>query len=576
MDASPHPLVGTLFADDYRVESLLAEGGMGAVFAVVQQSTGRRRALKLLRPALASDPGTRERFIREARVGSSIESDHVVEVIDAGFDPATSAPFLVMELLDGSDLYRYVTARGALEVREAREVLRQLCHALAAAHAAGVIHRDLKPENVFVARSRRADVPFTIKLLDFGIASVLETSATSHATGAIVGSPAWMAPEQVDTGLIRASTDVWALGLIAFWALTGRHYWKCANHAGSTLQALLVEKLVEPLDRASLRAQHVGALAALTPAFDEWFSRCVCRDPAVRFHDAAAAWSALDRALSESSPSLSETMAAGPSSAPSWPHVAVSPPPSPAVSRTVIAAPTGSVVAAPQRAARRTAALAVAIVTLVAGASSAAWMIGAKGGSRPRSSPPPAVERALSAAVDTTHTYSNGTQNHGSDGVDTVADASVSAAPVELAPRVIARRPPRVTVEPRAARTLPRVADAGAQAAPVAPSAQQVAATSAVSSSGPPSGGRPSRCSSYMVIERRASALLSHAASVEATDPVTARNERNSALAMRMGVDTQVAQLRTMARGELASDPEFVAMAREVDQCVANLRRANP
>jgi serine/threonine protein kinase len=222
MNATPHPLVGALFADDYRVESLLAEGGMGAVFAVVQQSTGRRRALKLLRPALASDPSTRERFIREARVGSSIESDHVVEVIDAGFDPATSAPFLVMELLDGSDLHRYVTARGALEVREAREVLRQLCHALAAAHAAGVIHRDLKPENVFVARSRRADVPFTIKLLDFGIASVLEQSATSHATGAIVGSPAWMAPEQVDTGLIRASTDVWALGLIAFWAPHGK------------------------------------------------------------------------------------------------------------------------------------------------------------------------------------------------------------------------------------------------------------------------------------------------------------------------------------------------------------------
>jgi serine/threonine protein kinase len=577
MNATPHPLVGALFADDYRVESLLAEGGMGAVFAVVQQSTGRRRALKLLRPALASDPSTRERFIREARVGSSIESDHVVEVIDAGFDPATSAPFLVMELLDGSDLHRYVTARGALEVREAREVLRQLCHALAAAHAAGVIHRDLKPENVFVARSRRADVPFTIKLLDFGIASVLEQSATSHATGAIVGSPAWMAPEQVDTGLIRASTDVWALGLIAFWALTGKHYWKCANHAGSTLQALLVEKLVEPLDRASQRAQQVGSTAALTTSFDEWFARCVCRDPAGRFHDAAAAWSALDRALSESSPSLSlsGTVVAGPQSAPSWPQVAHSSTPSQPIARTVIAAPTGPVPAAPRRAARRTAALALAVVTLVAGAASGAWILAAKGAPRAQGAGVVAVAPAVAAAPVVAHTHSSGQQIFSEDVVESLADAARSAEP--SAPVVLARRPPRATtVEQRFARTLPRAVDAGVAAAPVAQSAPQVVVGAVASSGGPPTGGRPSRCSSYMVIERRASAMLAHAASVEATDPVMARNERTQAMVMRAGVDTQVAQLRTMARGELASDPEFVAMAREVDQCVANLRRANP
>ncbi|MFO0563590.1 MAG: protein kinase [Polyangiales bacterium] len=570
MTAARHSLIGALFADDYRVEALVAEGGMGAVYSVVQQSTGRRRALKLLRPELASDPDTRERFVREAKVSSTIESDHVVQVIDAGFDPSSGAPFLVMEMLEGEDLARYVATRGPLDVREAREVLRQLCHALSAAHAAGVIHRDLKPENVFVAKSRRADVPFTIKLLDFGIASVLETSATSHATGAIVGSPAWMAPEQVDTGLIRASTDVWALGLIAFFTLTAKNYWKSANTPGATVQALLVEKLIDPIESASARARLLGAREALPPGFDDWFARCVCRDPGQRLHDAAQAWSAFEATMGSAlgeAPTQSQPAWAMASGA----HAFAS------VSRTVVASPTGpgamSASAGPRRSPTRTALTAGAVVLLVAGASSAAWVVAARTSAhrhpsvatssaaieRPRAIEPspapraPVVERpALALATDT--------------------GASAPAPVRSPSPRVTrsvsraARVDPPVNSQP--------VAQVAAREPQPAPNAGPGGAVTG--GAAPPFGGpRPSRCAAYQVLERRANALMDHAASVEATEPATARNERIQAMAMRASVDTQVAQLRTMARGELSGDGEFVAMVREVDQCIANLRRGH-
>lgn len=567
MSERVHPLIATTVAEDYVIESLLAEGGMGSVFAVHQRSTGRRRALKLMHPALARDAHTRERFVREARVAATIESDHVVEVLDAGFDPSTGAPFLVMELLDGQDLARHVRAHGALSVREAREVLRQLCHALSAAHAAGVIHRDLKPENVFVARSRRADVPFTIKLLDFGIAAVLDPAATNHATGAIVGSPAWMAPEQVDTGLIRASTDVWALGLIAFWLLTAKQYWKSANAPGATMQALLVEKLVDPLERASERARRIGAPIELSLSFDEWFARCVCRDPAGRFRDASEAWAALSSILEDSAiaihatqplaASISATVAAAPSypgePTPQWQSVG------PSIAPRV--APVAPVAPSRARRSTMTAALLATGLVLVAGVSSAAWLV------HKRATPAPTGARATLAASDVreaqpavalreapaqrAHTQSSDPVDHGPD-----RDASARAAASPA-------RPARRAAPERSART-------------IAPTVAAPAPTTAapVSDAGGAPMGRPNRCLAYRALEQRAATLLGHAQTIEASDPRTANNERIQAMSMRASVDTQIAQLRAMARGEFASDPEFVAMARESEQCVARLRAA--
>ncbi|MBL8678957.1 MAG: protein kinase [Myxococcales bacterium] len=569
---SQRSLVGTVFAGDYRVESLLAEGGMGALYVAEQRSTGRRRALKLLRAALVTDTNTRERFVREAKVSSRIESDHVVSVIDAGIDADTGVPFIVMELLEGEDLARFVLSHGVLDGATVLEVLRQLCHALSAAHAVGVIHRDLKPENVFIARSRRADVRFTVKLVDFGIAAIIESSATSHATGAIVGSPAWMAPEQVDTGLIRPSTDVWALGLLAFWLFTGRHYWKSANQHGATLQALLVEKLVEPLEPATVRARFLGAEGRIAPALDPWFARCIARDPAARYADASQAIAALQSCLASTTQSdLPPSLAA--------------------VAPTVVAGPTGpsgaltpattsvSSMLAPRRS---RAPIALALAALALGSAATAAIVAAKKTSPTTARGEPEIalaprvtapepQRRESAAPPTTPT------------TIAIADASTNA----IAAASTTREPRREAIAPhttqRAARTLATRGSISTDAparntrsttdSGVAPS---VATQPASGPSGGPPGPRPNRCAAYVAIERRANALLDNAATIESTDPRQAIRDRAQAMALREGIDEQVARLRTMARGELSSDPEFVAMVREVDQCVARLRARAP
>jgi eukaryotic-like serine/threonine-protein kinase len=289
---------GMIFARDYRVIEPIAAGGMGAVYRVEQLSTLKHRALKVLHTRVFGDERARGRFIREATVGARIESAHVVEVIGAGIDEATGMPWLAMELLDGFDLGVVVRHHDTLAPREMMSVFRQLCHGLAAAHAASIVHRDLKPENVFVARSHRAGSPFTVKILDFGIAKVVRETSVATDT-AVVGSPMWMAPEQINADVLSPRTDVWALGLLAFWALTGRIYWKAAHGARVTAQALFVEQLFSPIDEASVRAEQYDRVGAIPEGFDAWFAICMQREPVHRFEDASAAFNALCSVLED-------------------------------------------------------------------------------------------------------------------------------------------------------------------------------------------------------------------------------------------------------------------------------------
>jgi tRNA A-37 threonylcarbamoyl transferase component Bud32 len=178
---------GASFAEQFRVVRRLSEGGMGAVYIVEQVATGALRALKLMHPQLVADPKLRKRFEQEARVGSQIESEHVVQVVAAGVDSQSGAPWLAMELLKGDDLSQYLTRVGCLPPNEVRELFEQLCHALAAAHAVGVVHRDLKPENIFLAAAKRVGAPYIIKVLDFGIAKVASEAKTSNT--AAIGTP---------------------------------------------------------------------------------------------------------------------------------------------------------------------------------------------------------------------------------------------------------------------------------------------------------------------------------------------------------------------------------------------------
>src|SRR5262249_51675124 len=147
---------GRLFAGDYRVIKPLAEGGMGAVYVVKQVSTGEERALKVMHPLLVNNAEARQRFEQEARVAWRVASEHVVEIHAAGVDEGSGVPFIVMELLRGEDLATRVERSGPLSLGQTRELFRQVCHAIAAAHAKGIVHRDLKPSNVFLAEGNGA------------------------------------------------------------------------------------------------------------------------------------------------------------------------------------------------------------------------------------------------------------------------------------------------------------------------------------------------------------------------------------------------------------------------------------
>ncbi len=274
---------GTVFGRDFKILRALRSGGMGAVYVVEQLSTGKQRALKVMNPDLAKDPATRERFVLEARAASQIDSDHVVEVVTAGVDEETSAPYLVMELLRGEELHDAQERLGALPVGDVAEVLSQVGHALERAHAMGIVHRDLKPQNIFLAASRRKDAAFTAKILDFGIAKLVADSQKTSTQP--LGSPLFMSPEQTDSkGRISPATDVWALGLITFKLLTGHDFWREAQ----SLPMLLREIVVDPIPFASERAKEMGAAGLLPVGFDAWFARCVNRNIDARFPDGGA------------------------------------------------------------------------------------------------------------------------------------------------------------------------------------------------------------------------------------------------------------------------------------------------
>ena len=246
---------GSIFAGDFQVLRPLKEGGMGAVYVARQLSTDKLRALKLMQPQLVREPRLRKRFQDEARVAARIKSRHVVEVIGAGVDDKTGLPWLAMELLEGSDLDSRVRETGPLSSQETREVFAQLCHAMGAAHDAGIVHRDLKPENIFLANEQQVGVPFTVKVLDFGIAKIRD-DAQSERTNSPVGTATYMAPEQTTVEQeVTPAADVWSIGLIAFFVLTGKQYWKSANQQPCNIWLLT---LVAPW-------ASISAIAVKTP-----------------------------------------------------------------------------------------------------------------------------------------------------------------------------------------------------------------------------------------------------------------------------------------------------------------------
>ncbi len=312
-------LPGTLFAEDFQIVRRLGVGDSGAVFVAEHISTGVQRALKVMAPQVAPDEQARLAFEREARVGAQIESDHIVLVVAAGLDSKTRMAWLAMELLDGVDLAARFARGIPLPSEEVRHLFAQLCGALGQAHDVGITHGDLKPTNVFLARPTHADAPFDVKVLDFGVARL--TFAPDTAAAGFLGTPLWMAPEQTrhDGGPVVPATDVWALGLMAFWALTGKSYWLAAKEPQTDLVALAREITIEPLESASDRAARLGLRTDFPPGFDAWLKRCLARDANQRFANARDAHVTFGEILGQSTRPPAHALPAGPQPARSAP-----------------------------------------------------------------------------------------------------------------------------------------------------------------------------------------------------------------------------------------------------------------
>ena len=212
--------VGSVIADRFALEALLGEGGMGRVFRARDEVTGESVALKLMQ----SD--TREhaqRFAREAQLSARIEHPNVLRVRQAIAVDATGTLALLMDLLSGESLEQRLRRSGPLELDEVRRIALDLSRAAGAAHAQGIVHRDLKPANVFLEASGR------VRLLDFGLAKAFATHPTLSTlmrlteSGAVLGTPSYMAPEQVlGDSDIDARADVWSLGAVLYRLLSGR------------------------------------------------------------------------------------------------------------------------------------------------------------------------------------------------------------------------------------------------------------------------------------------------------------------------------------------------------------------
>jgi eukaryotic-like serine/threonine-protein kinase len=280
----PESLVGTTLDGRYRLVSHIASGGMGAIFRAEHVYMRKELALKVLRPDLSSLPDIAERFRREAEIAASLEHDNIVRVTDFGRSPEGWL-FLAMELLEGESLFDRLRRTGPLGPEEAISVVVQMCRGLEAAHARGVVHRDLKPENIFLT-ARPAGL---VKILDFGIAKLTDPQIASDTqAGMVVGTPEYLSPEQAMGSAVDGRADVYAVGLIGWRMLAGRHPFRADDARG-----LLMMQATKPVPSIVEARPDLASWPGLVAAI----GRACAKDIRERHRNAAELRSELEACL---------------------------------------------------------------------------------------------------------------------------------------------------------------------------------------------------------------------------------------------------------------------------------------
>ena len=271
---------GTIVGDRWRVEAKLGGGGMSLLYAVRHTRTTKRAALKVMLLEYAESKAMQARFSQEMTVTASLESDHIVKVMDGGADSALGVLFIVMELLQGVDLRaELLRCGGRLRPADVAIYLHQASVGLDLAHADGIVHRDLKPENLFLVR--RDDGSPCVKVLDFGVAKYIAESLGSAKTTQAIGTPIYMSPEQIrGDGTIGYAADVYSLAHVAYDLLVGEPYWENERRKSSSLYGMLMMMAKGPSEPPSARSIARGVI--LPEAFDLWFARATAFDPLSR------------------------------------------------------------------------------------------------------------------------------------------------------------------------------------------------------------------------------------------------------------------------------------------------------
>ncbi len=287
----------------YHITALIGEGGMGQVFCARDTRLNRNVAIKLLPEAFALDADRLARFAREAQTLASLNHPHIAAIY--GLEESGGVSALVMEFVEGEDLSQRI-ARGAIPVDEALPIARQIAEALEAAHEQGIVHRDLKPANIKV----RADG--TVKVLDFGLAKAIEPASSlsanamnsptlsMHATmpGVILGTAAYMAPEQARGKIVDKRADIWAFGVVLYEMLTGS-----TPFAGDTVTDIIAAVVTREPDWTAMPAQA-------PPSVRQLLRRCIEKDPKRRLRDVGEARLVLDGSLQSSGASMAASAVA--------------------------------------------------------------------------------------------------------------------------------------------------------------------------------------------------------------------------------------------------------------------------
>ena len=279
------PQPGDIIAGRYRLERELGRGAMGMVWAAMHPTLAQRVAIKLIAADKARSSEARQRFALEAKAAARLRSRHVVQVYDDGETP-DGTPYIVMEYLEGQTLEERLETHPDMGLGEAVRIATHVGRALARAHAQGVVHRDLKPGNIFIAKSDDDELGWLAKVLDFGVAKVLnEPSATR--TGTIVGTPLFMSPEQIrGAAQVDHRADLYSLGMVFYNMVTGSHAFDGPSYS-DVLVAICTQSLPD--------IRNVAAW--LPPAVGTWFDQACAREREARFQSADEMIEALQEAV---------------------------------------------------------------------------------------------------------------------------------------------------------------------------------------------------------------------------------------------------------------------------------------